>query len=242
MIKTKNKPQAVIFDFWNTLIYDLPDVEEKRGKYRIEKIHEILIRHDIRVSISDVSFAYEAAGKMITELAKNNRALTIREQIRLMAETIRFIPDRELIEKLEDAYNRANLLFLSPLVPGAEEMIESLFRKYKLGLISNTERSSGKHLTMAYHNLMKRFSVTYFSDERKLRKPHPETYLTTAAELAVDPIDCVMVGDDEEKDCTPAVVCGMRAILFADPKRGIKSDFSPQASTLSQLAQILEKM
>ncbi|HOR47680.1 MAG TPA: hypothetical protein PK717_08235, partial [Caldisericia bacterium] len=117
MIKTKNKPQAVIFDFWNTLIYDLPDVEEKRGKYRIEKIHEILIRHDIRVSISDVSFAYEAAGKMITELAKNNRALTIREQIRLMAETIRFIPDRELIEKLEDAYNRANLLFLSPLVP-----------------------------------------------------------------------------------------------------------------------------
>ncbi len=242
VVRTKRTISAVIFDFWNMLVYDLPDIEEKRSKDRIQRIYDLLTKYYITLSLNDVAFAYQAVGTMIESASKSDKALTIREQVKLMAETIRIAPDRDLLTKMEDAYSRAHLVYISPLVPYAQELVETLFRRYKLGLISNTERASGRHLLIAYQDLLKRFSVTYFSDERKVRKPHPETFLTTASELAVDPSECVMIGDSEEYDCNGAILCGMKSILFADPSRGMHSPFTPQVTSLDQIPRLIEKL
>lgn len=242
MAKVKTPISAVIFDLWDTLIYDIPEIETARGNDRVMKIHDILYKEGIDVNLQTVAFAYDCVGGVIEKLGKSNKALTVREQVKLIAETIRIQPDNRLLKLMEDAYNRANNIILSPYVPQAIDIVEILFRKYRLALISNTERSSGCHLMQAYHDLLKRFTVTYFSDERRLRKPHKETFLVTASELGVDPSACVFVGDNEETDCIGATNVGMKAIHFADPARGIRSSYSPQVTSLVQISHVIEKI
>ena len=113
-------------------------------------------------------------------------------------------------------------------------VIERLSRKYKLGLISNTERTSGQYLMNAYQEVVRRFSFAFFSDERKIRKPNREAFRVTASELSADPAECVMIGDKVETDCLPAIDCGMKAILFADPAVGRRDTFYPQISSLKK--------
>lgn len=242
VVSNKRKISAVIFDFWNMLVYDLPDIEDKRAKDRIQRIYKLLKEDDVSLTLNDVAFAYQAVGAMIANASKSDKALTIREQVNFLAEAIRFTSNNERLYKLEDAYCRAHLVYLSPYVPYAKALIEKLFKKYKLGLISNTERASGRYLSMAYRDLLKGFSVTYFSDDRKLRKPNPETFLTTASELAVDPSECLMIGDSEVYDCYGAMNCGMKAILFADPSRGIRSTFVPRVASLESIPSLIENL
>lgn len=233
---------AVIFDLWDTLIYDLPDLEAQRGQERAQNMHDVFEKHKIGVSMQNVNFAYQAVGAVIKEQAKQNKALTIHEQVMLVCDTIRVKPEPSIQIELEEAYNRPNLTCKSPYIPNAIDTIDVLFRNYKLAIISNTERSYGRILTIAYPQIMSKMSAFYFSDEKKLRKPHPETFLATINELKLTPNQCVMVSDNPETDCKAAVNLGMKAVFFCNPVMAQKSSFQPQISSLADLPKILEKL
>ncbi|KJS73382.1 MAG: hypothetical protein JL56_11440 [Desulfotomaculum sp. BICA1-6] len=47
-------------------------------------------------------------------------------------------------------------------------------------------------------------------------KPHPEYYLEIAAQIALKPEHCLMVGNDMQKDIEPASAVGMRTFLVTD--------------------------
>lgn len=240
MATAKIPIKAVLFDFWNTLVYDIPELEQKRAVDRCERITRILQQNSIETTLTQVSFAYNGAGKKIIEKAHKNMAITIREQIRLMLEILRIDNQLVNIDMLEEAYNRPVTNIICPTVPGAQQLVERLSRKYKLGLISNTERSSGQYLLSAYQDVLKRFSFAFFSDERKIRKPEREAFKITATELHADPAECVMIGDKLETDILPAIDCGMKAILFSDPAIGKKEPYYPQVSSLEEIPRALE--
>jgi len=234
--------KAVLFDFWNTLVYDMPELESKRGSERCERIFKLLQGSGVETSLAQVTFAYNGVGKIITDKAKTNKAITIRDQTRVMLEILRINPLDINTDMLEDAYNRPVTTILSPVVAGAQPLVERLSRKYKLGLVSNTERTSGHYLQIAYQEILKRFSFCFFSDERRIRKPDREAFMITATELAVDPSECIMIGDSIENDCKPAIDCGMKAIHFADPATGRHDYFYPQVKTLAEIPRALEKV
>lgn len=234
--------KAVLFDFWNTLVYDMPELESRRGSERCERIFKLLQGWNIETNPAQVTFAYNGIGKIIADKAKTNRAITIREQVRVMLEILRINPLDINTDLLEDAYCRPVTTILCPVVAGAQPLIERLSRKYKLGLISNTERTSGHFLQIGYQEILKRFSFCFFSDERRIRKPDREAFMVTATELGVDPSDCIMIGDSIENDCKPAIDCGMKAIHFSDPATGKHEYFYPQVKTLAEIPRALEKV
>ncbi len=234
--------KAALFDFWNTLVYDIPEIEARRAVDRCERITRLLTGWGQEATLAQVTFAYNGVGKVISEKAVSSKAITIREQVRLMLEIIRIDPLQVSVDMIEEAYNRPVATILCPAVNGSQALIERLSRKYKLGLISNTERTSGQYLQIAYPDILKRFSFCFFSDERKIRKPNHEAFLVTATELSVDPSECVMIGDSVANDCQPAIDCGMKAIHFTDPAIGKKEQFYPQISNLSDIPRALEKI
>ncbi len=98
------------------LVYDLPDIEDKRTKDRIQRVYELLKEDDISLTLNDVAFAYQAVGAMIANASKSDKALTIREQVKYLAQAINFTSNNLRLNKLEDAYCRALLVYLSPYV------------------------------------------------------------------------------------------------------------------------------
>lgn len=237
-----NQILAVIFDLWDTLIYDLPDLEAQRGQERVQNMHDVFLKHKISAITQDINFAYQAVGAVIKEHARQNKALTIHEQVMLVCDTIRIKPEPALQVELEEAYNRPNLTCKSPYIPYAVDTIDALHRNYKLAIISNTERSYGRSLINAYPQVMSKMTAFFFSDEKKLRKPHPETFLAIVKELGLNPNQCVMVGDNPETDCKAAVNLGMSAVFFNNPVMAQKSAFQPQISSLADLPKTLEKL
>jgi len=228
----KSEIKGVILDLWNTLIYDLPNIETKRRESRISKLHSVISLAGHVITRKNISFAYDGVSSILSRRARSHRGMTIKEQIQIINEIIRIKVDSSVIAKQIDAYNKANIIHKSPEVPGARRLIERLSRRYRLGLISNTERSSGETISQAYPDLLRRITVTYFSDARGFRKPHKNVFLTVANELKLEPGECVMIGDSESKDCRGAEAVGMKAILFVNPITGASSDFMPQVTSL----------
>ena len=242
MVTNRVEIIGVILDLWNTLIYDLPSIEAKRREDRITRLHSAISMAGHVVTRKNLSFAYDSVASIIQSKARKHKGMSIREQINIINEVLRIKVDSMTLAKEVSAYNKTNIIYKSPEVPGACKLIERLSRRYRLGLISNTERGSGEQILQAYPEILRRITVTYFSDNRGYRKPHKNTFLTVATELKVDPDQCVMIGDNEVKDCKGAEAVGMHAILFANPVVGVVSDFAPQVTSLTDVPTAIQKL
>ncbi len=101
-------------------------------------------------------------------------------------------------------------------LPGAVEVLDELRRRgYKLGLIS----VCSEEVPVAWREtpLAERFDATTFSAECGLMKPEPDIYLQTTEALAVEPADCLYVGDGANDELPGAERVGMRAIQLRVP-------------------------
>ncbi len=62
--------------------------------------------------------------------------------------------------------------------------------------------------------LAQRLGVALISDAIGLAKPDPRIFQRAAEALDVAPSDCVLIGDNPEKDVLGAAAVGMRAVWF----------------------------
>ncbi|HET8930552.1 MAG TPA: HAD family hydrolase [Acidimicrobiales bacterium] len=101
-------------------------------------------------------------------------------------------------------------------IDGAGEMLVTLGRTHRLGIVSNTNDSE----------MVPRLAAEYFADvsfehivlsvDHGFRKPHPSMYETTLTRFEVESAQAVFVGDSYEPDCVGPTATGMRALLI-DP-------------------------
>ncbi len=80
------------------------------------------------------------------------------------------------------------------LFSGANELLESLHGRIRMGLASMNNRSVIVHLVKAT-NLERYFDVVLTAESISRSKPDPEIFLMTAAELRVKPEKCVVIED-----------------------------------------------
>jgi HAD superfamily hydrolase (TIGR01509 family) len=101
------------------------------------------------------------------------------------------------------------------LRPHAEEVLEWLSRRSKIGLVSDTETSSEKAVRSALKKLglEQFFSVVITSVDIGTTKPHPDIFLKALERLAVRPQEAVMIGNDPARDILGAKQLGMVTIL-----------------------------
>ncbi len=110
----------------------------------------------------------------------------------------------------------------------------------KLGIVSNTfQRGDVLRDQLAECGALQYMSVTVFSSEMGLRKPHPALFQTPLAELGVPPQEAVFVGDSLQADIRGAQGIGMRAVLTRQYRQESAEGVTPD-HVISRLPDIID--
>ena len=91
--------RAVIFDLWDTLIYDDPEISELRSQLRLRSTHETLAAHGHAYELADIEAAFLAAGTELARIHEAERDISTRGRTVLYLRHL----DRSLAERLDDA-------------------------------------------------------------------------------------------------------------------------------------------
>lgn len=137
-----------------------------------------------------------------------------------------------------------NLAIGHYFLPGAEEAVTALSKKYRLFLASNGTASVQKG-RMTSANLYRFFEKVFVSQELGANKPAKEFFQRATAQIPdYDPEKALMVGDSLSSDILGGINAGMKTCwvnpkhLKADP--AIKADY--EIESLSQLEALLETL
>ena len=128
-------------------------------------------------------------------------------------------------------------------LPGAEEAVERLSRKYRLFLASNGTASVQKG-RMTSANLYRFFEQVFVSQEIGYNKPSPEYFRGCFERIAdFDPARAVMVGDSLTSDILGGKQAGIRTV-WVNPGGldcgGIRPDY--EIAYLYELEALLEEL
>jgi putative hydrolase of the HAD superfamily len=95
---------------------------------------------------------------------------------------------------------------------GVAELIASLKKNYKLGLISNTNAIHVAHILENYP-VLTHFERHWWSNEAGVRKPNPKIYHMALSYFSVDPEEAVFI-DDLHTNIQSARQLGINAIHY----------------------------
>ena len=129
-------------------------------------------------------------------------------------------------------------------LPGAEETVDALSKKYRLFLASNGTASVQKG-RMTSANLYRFFEKVVVSQEIGHNKPSLAYFNACFAQIPdFDPAEAIMVGDSLSSDIQGGINAGIKTCWVnpshAAPKAGIAPDFEIEA--LHQLPELLERL
>ena len=141
------------------------------------------------------------------------------------------------------AYEK-NLAIGHYFLPGAEETVEQLHKKYRLFLASNGTASVQKG-RMTSANLYRFFEKVFVSQEIGHNKPAKAYFDACFAQIPdFDPAKAIIVGDSLSSDIQGGINAGIKTCWVnpnhATPKNGIVPDYEIEA--LHQLPALLENM
>ena len=146
-------------------------------------------------------------------------------------------------EKVARAYEK-NLGTGHWFLPGAEEAVDALHKKYRLFLASNGTASVQKG-RMTSDNLYRFFETVFVSQEIGHNKPAKEYFEACFARIpGFDRSKCVMVGDSLTSDILGGTNAGIKTVwvnpAHAPGRPDIRPDYEIEA--LSQLEALLETL
>ena len=129
-------------------------------------------------------------------------------------------------------------------LPGAEEAVESLHKKYRLFLASNGTASVQKG-RMTSANLYRFFEQSFVSQELGYNKPSKEYFDAAISRIpGFDPDQCLMVGDSLTSDILGGKNAGIRTVWVNPTHAAGRPDIVPdfEIEYLSQLEELLETL
>lgn len=216
--------QAVIFDLWNTLVADPPELTGRREALRLERLGEAVAAH-LPLEGSQAQQVVESAYRaMLEEMSVQHRLgrdLSLEERVVLLLS--RVSPEASaspaLVEDAMEAFVASPQAIPPAVQPGALEAVLALRKAgVRIGLISNTGPSPGRGLrpVLQAHGLLPHFDVLTFSDEVGVCKPAPEIFQRTLAALDVSPSSTAFIGDDPELDVAGPLRVGMWTVQVGE--------------------------
>lgn len=129
-------------------------------------------------------------------------------------------------------------------IDGAEELLESLYGKYRLYLASNgTESVQTRRIALS--GIQKYFDRIFISQAVGFDKPAKEFFekcFSTIADFSID--EAIIIGDSLSSDIKGGINAGIRTCLFNPKKKenlsGIIPDF--EVANLSEIPTLLERI
>ncbi|HWC66556.1 MAG TPA: HAD family hydrolase [Acidimicrobiales bacterium] len=122
--------------------------------------------------------------------------------------------DTLIFEQVDDEQTLDEMVL--HLRPDAASVLGDLAGEYKLGLVTDTERSNEKAVRRALRKLdiEQYFDAVVTSVDVGSRKPRPEMFSVALAALNATADEAVMVGNDPHTDISGAIDLGLTTILF----------------------------
>ena len=189
------KPKVIVFDLWNTLIYDSSKENHEKiasllGFENRQEFWDYCDSHFFHRNQKFYDFLKELIGE------KN-----------LPEETF-----DKIKELWEDSKNYVNVF------PETIFTLERLKKKHKLAIISNSAEEEANE-SLEKLNLKKYFDYIVLSCKVELAKPDPRIFQLALDHFDVNGEECVMIGDNLEVDIVPARMLGFRTFLVDTRKK-----------------------
>ena len=99
----------------------------------------------------------------------------------------------------------------SPVIPGAEECLRSLYGKVRMGVVTSARRAHFE-LAHAWGGLLKYLDFAVTLEDYRRTKPHPDSYLAALARERLHPDACLAV-EDTPRGLAAATAAGLRCVV-----------------------------
>ncbi len=120
-------------------------------------------------------------------------------------------------------------------IPFAEDVLKIISKKYICCIASNAGYSNTALMRKALERVgaEKYFHHFFTSKDLGYEKPDPRFFQKIADEIKVNPVECIMIGNDYKKDICGAKTVGMKTIFFNE--KNIIGDFPDADKILHSL-------
>ncbi len=233
--KVNNKIKHVFFDLDRTL-WDF----EKSAAQAFDEIYKI---HGLKdkgvISATEFHNAYTIHNNKLWDQYRNGE---IKKEV---LRGLRFkltlgdfgINDDILGEKIGDDYVRLSPLLVN-LFPYAIEILEYLYPKYKLHIITNGF-AEVQAVKLSESGMRRFFDQIITSEEAGVKKPDSKIFNFAFDKSGAKPINSIMIGDDYEVDIIGAKEVGMDQIFFDPYSLQPNLDCNYRVVSLNEIFEIL---
>ena len=174
------------------------------------------------------------------ELKKMTRDEVLEGRFAVFFDELGIQVDRYAVARLYEEYLSQGHWFM----PGAEEAVEALSKKYRLFLASNGTASVQKG-RMTSANLYRFFEISFVSQEIGHNKPSKEYFEAAFARIpGFDKSKCLMVGDSLTSDIQGGINAGLKTCWVNPTHAPHPDDIVPdyEIEYLHQLEDLLESL
>jgi len=202
--------RAIGFDLFNTLITVEPQTLQEANA----RLLRSLLQSGFMLEEDDFRKAHrQAAMDHLSECRKDGRETHNRFWISaaLSDQGYQISPDDWRIAASVEAYFSA-FLDCCRLIPETGSMLETVKKKYRLGLLTNFTHGPAARDILDYLGITPFFSTILISGELGYRKPHPSVFVKLVEQLRVETHQVLYVGDDPEPDITGARAVGIQPV------------------------------
>jgi len=228
-----SKIKVITIDFWNTLFDSSNGIE--RNEHRIKKLKSAFESIGFEISDADYEKAMQQAWEYFNNIWRNElRTISTRDAILFFWNYFHAPFVEKLISDVVDAFEKSILIHPPSLIEGVPEALNTLSKKFKLAIVSDTGFSPGSILRelLKISGIYDYFSYFSFSNETGVAKPHPKAFLTVLNHFGCEPQNALHIGDIEETDIQGAKNLHMFAIRFI----GNHLDFLSEDTEIHTLA------
>jgi HAD superfamily hydrolase (TIGR01549 family) len=232
--------RAVLFDLCDTLVHfdaerlPLIEVEGQPTRSTAQAIHRVLTAvppvpfdafHTCLVAVTaEIATTREVDYREVTSRERFQRVLT-----RLGAEASHEAADRLV------AAHMTRLADALVLPPHHLEVVASLGRTHRLGIVTNFDHAPTVRDVLARDGLSGHFEVVVISGEVGWRKPHRMLFDAALERLGVRADEALFVGDNFELDVVGATQAGLAAAGY---RRGRAADRETSHPVIADLADL----
>jgi putative hydrolase of the HAD superfamily len=197
------------------IFFDLDHTLWDFDKNSMLAFQRVFLKHAIPLDVPDFVRAYEPINFDYWKLFRDE--LVTKEELRrgrLIDAFRRFDLDLPLqtIDLLAESYID-ELPLDNHLFEGALEILEYLFEKYSLHIITNGFQQV-QYLKLKNSGIESYFKTITTSEEVGLKKPNPVIFETALTKASVKPKNSIMIGDSFEADILGAENAEMHTLFF----------------------------
>lgn len=203
----------MLFDLFDTLLL----IEGGNAFYTpsLKKLHGFLVENGVNVSFEKFRRVYfEVRDLLYMEANKNLEEPHFRVRVWQTLKRLGYNcnPEDPIVVGGTETFAEGFSNYVK-LDEEATAVLEKLYGKYKLAIVSNFALPECARKLLEKFQLKKFFNAVVISAEINKRKPSPEIFQTALNIVGAEPSEAVFVGDTPDIDIEGAKKVGMKAIL-----------------------------